>query len=200
MRDMTDTQTDFGALIAQRLCHDLVNPLGAVNNGLELLAMMQEETPEVALMKDSLAAALGRIRLYRLGFGGASAGSTTAGADLAIALEALGGSRKLALATNLPAQLPRADARLIVLLALCAEAALAWGGNLAIHADGAIRLTAEAKRLRLDAEPWAALAEGRAPAEPVPQLVQFALVPAAAAAAGRRVAVETGPERVTITA
>jgi histidine phosphotransferase ChpT len=200
MRDMTDLPTDFGALIAQRLCHDLVNPLGAVNNGLELLAMVQEDTPEVALMRDSLAAALGRIRLYRLGFGSATPGSTVAGGDLAQALEALGGSRKLAVSTDLPAVMPRADARLIVLLALCAEAALAWGGNLTIRADGPIRLIAEARRLRLDPEPWSALAEGRVPTDPAPPLVQFALVPAAAVAAGRRVGVETGPERLTITA
>lgn len=190
----------LGELIAQRLCHDLVNPLGAVGNGLELMAMTQAETPEMALMKDSLAQALGRIKLYRLAFGAAPAGSSVPRAEVAGALGALGGSRALAVSADLPAALPRADARLVALLALCAEAALAWGGRLAIRADGAIALRAEAPRLRTDAEPWAALAEGRVPDPATPALVQFALVPEAARAAGRRVGVTMAEGRIALTA
>lgn len=198
--DATPLPPDFGALIAQRLCHDLVSPLGAVGNGLELLAMTQPETPEMALMRDSLDQALGRIRLYRLAFGPGSAAGNVAGTELVAALGALGGSRRIELITDLPTALPRDAGRLLALLALCAETALAWGGGLTVAARDGLTLTAEAPRLKLDPEPWAALGAGVVPADPRPPLVQFALVPAAAAALGRRVAVETGPGRIVLTA
>lgn len=191
---------DLGALVAQRLCHDLVNPLGAIGNGLELLAMTQSETPEMALMKDSLAQALGRIKLYRLAFGLAPAGATVTGPELASALEALGGSRPVRVLADLPVSLPRAQVRLLALMALCVETALAWGGQMTVHADGHLQVTGEAPRLRLDPEPWAALAEGRAPADLTPPLIQFALAAAAAGAAGRPLTVATSPGQVRIRA
>ena len=36
---MVETDTDLAALIGSRICHDLISPVGAINNGLELLLM-----------------------------------------------------------------------------------------------------------------------------------------------------------------
>jgi histidine phosphotransferase ChpT len=200
---MTESD-DLGALIAQRLCHDLVNPLGAIGNGLELLSMVQQPTPEMALMRDSLDQALGRIKLYRVAFGQAAEGARLSGADLEDCLRGLGGSRPITLSLDLPADLPRADARLVALLGLCAETALAWGGRLEIGLGPQdrpeIALTASAPRLREDEQAWSALDRGELPSAPSPPMVQFALAPAAARAAGRSLAVETGPGRIRVTA
>jgi len=198
MRDVSPA-TDIGALIAQRLCHDLVNPLGALGNGLELMEMSQPETPETALMRDSLEQALGRIKLYRLAFGPGSATGTIAGGDLASILQALGGSRPVDVVTDLPASLKRDEARLAALMAMCAETALAWGGRLRIDIDDKIRLTAEASRLRTDPDLWVALAQGQPPESPTPPQVHFALLPAAMQAAGRKLTVETGETWLTLT-
>ncbi|KAB2855194.1 MAG: histidine phosphotransferase, partial [Sphingopyxis terrae] len=35
---MTDDRVDFASMMASRLCHDLLSPVGAFANGLELLA------------------------------------------------------------------------------------------------------------------------------------------------------------------
>lgn len=200
---MTDPD-HLGALIAQRLCHDLVNPLGAIGNGLELLTMTQTETPEMALMRSSLDQALGRIRLYRLAFGLSSDGGRLPGADLGAALQALGGSRPVDLTLDVPADLTQADARLAAVLALCAETALAWGGALSLRleaGEGApLRISASAPRLRQDPDAWSALADDTTPPAPSAPLVQFALVSAAARAAGRRLAVEILPDRITVSA
>jgi histidine phosphotransferase ChpT len=200
---MTDVD-HLGTLIAQRLCHDLVNPLGAIGNGLELLAMSQARTPEMDLMKDSLEQALRRIKLYRLAFGPAPAGARLPGMDLAAALDGLGGSRPIVLALDLPADLPRTDARLAVLLALCAETALAWGGHVSLRigagTDTPIELIASAPRLRHDPDLWAALAAGQPPEDVPPPMVQFVLATGAARAAGRKLGVETLSDRVLITA
>jgi len=192
---------ELGALVAQRLCHDLVNPLGAIGNGLELLAMSQPPSPEMALIRDSLDQALGRIKLYRLAFGAAQAGSRMAGTDLAGALQGVGGSRPIDLALDLPAEMSRPDARLLALLALCAETALAWGGRLAIGLTGnGLHVSAQATRLRQDPHLWAALSEGRAPTQATPSQVQFAAAPTAARAAGRRLGVAVQAERIDLSA
>lgn len=202
--DLPDFGPDFGygALIAQRLCHDLVNPLGAVGNGLELMAMDRlAPTAEQALMADSLAQALGRIKLYRLAFGTTGTGGSVAGVDLAAALAVLGGSRRIDRTTTLSPSVPRPDARLLALMALAGETALAWGGALDLRADGTIlRVRAEAPRLRTDGVPWAALADGAPPPGATPALVHFACLPPAARAAGRRVEVAMEPGRLTLTA
>ena len=198
--DMSQPDADLAALIAQRLCHDLVNPLGAVGNGLELMAMTQAETPEMALMRNSLAQALGRIKLYRLAFGTAPEAGTVAGAEVVAALDALGGSRPLTVCPDLPAVLPRVEARLLALMALCAETALAWGGRLSAPVADRIEVAAEAPRLRLDPEVWGALADRRDPAAASPTLVQFSLALRAAAQARRPITVDRSEGRVALVA
>ncbi len=48
--DPTDLPTDLIALVGSRICHDLVSPLGAIGNGVELLAMAGAMPgPELAL-------------------------------------------------------------------------------------------------------------------------------------------------------
>lgn len=191
MRDMPNLPADLAAMVAQRLCHDLVNPLGALGNGLELIEMTQAPTPETVLMRDSLEQALGRIKLYRLAFGPAGDGEVP-GPEVAATLRALGGSRPVEVSASLPAFVTRNRARLIALMALCAETAMAWGGKVQIADDGdSLSLRAEATRLRLDAELWDALARGQAPQVPNPPQVHFALLATAAQAADRALDVRT---------
>ena len=43
---MNDQESiDLAAMLCSRLCHDMLSPVGALNNGLELLAM--EDDPEM---------------------------------------------------------------------------------------------------------------------------------------------------------
>ncbi len=74
---------DFSALLVSRVCHDLVSPLGAVVNGLEVL----EDERDAAMRADALkivgssaAQALARIQFIRIAFG--AAGSAGAELDL----------------------------------------------------------------------------------------------------------------------
>src|SRR5882757_5959155 len=71
-----NVQTDLRVieLLSSRLCHDLVGPIAAVNNGAELLS---DEDPDfiadaVALVGDSARKAIRRLQFYRFayGFGG----------------------------------------------------------------------------------------------------------------------------------
>lgn len=47
---------DLAALVSSRICHDLISPIGAINNGLELLNMsgLAHDGPEIQLIGDSV--------------------------------------------------------------------------------------------------------------------------------------------------
>ena len=77
------TEIEFSALMVSRVCHDLVGPLGAVINGLEVLederdAKMREDA--LKLVTSSANQALARIQFMRIAFG--AAGSAGAELDL----------------------------------------------------------------------------------------------------------------------
>lgn len=72
-----DTETAFASLVASRLCHDIANPVGAVNTGLDVLA--NESDPEMrqhaeGLVAESMGRLLAMLEFSRTAFG-ASGGS-----------------------------------------------------------------------------------------------------------------------------
>lgn len=71
---MTTSQLDLAALLCSRLCHDLLSPVGALNNGLELLA--DETDPEMRqrcleLLEQSARISADKLKFFRLAFGAA---------------------------------------------------------------------------------------------------------------------------------
>jgi histidine phosphotransferase ChpT len=69
-------------LLCSRLCHELVSPVGAINNGVELLG---EEAPDfvkdaVALIGESARRAGKRLQFYRFAYGSSASGASV-GAD-----------------------------------------------------------------------------------------------------------------------
>ena len=76
-------ELDFSALLVSRVCHDLVSPLGAVVNGLEVLEDERDPAMRADALKivgSSAAQALARIQFMRIAFG--AAGSAGAELDL----------------------------------------------------------------------------------------------------------------------
>ncbi len=65
---------DFSALLCSRLCHDLISPVGAIANGLEILVDENDEVMRAEVMKllgQSAEATSARLKFYRLSFGSA---------------------------------------------------------------------------------------------------------------------------------
>lgn len=60
-------------LMASRICHDLVSPVGAVNNGIELMREMNADMADDALdlIESSIGQASARLKLFRLAYGAA---------------------------------------------------------------------------------------------------------------------------------
>ena len=61
-----DTKATLAALLGSRICHDLISPLGAIGNGIELLELSGIDSPEVALIREAVADANRRIKLFRI--------------------------------------------------------------------------------------------------------------------------------------
>jgi histidine phosphotransferase ChpT len=83
-------------LLASRICHDLISPVGAISNGVELLEEMGAQVGEEAakLIGHSAEQASRRLRLFRLCYGSAGADTNLSCDDaLVIARDYLGGSR-----------------------------------------------------------------------------------------------------------
>jgi len=92
---MTISAVDFASLLCSRLCHDLLSPVGALNNGLELLA--DEHDPEMRarcleLLSESAKASANKLKFFRLAFGAAGGfGETVDSREARAAIEGLFG-------------------------------------------------------------------------------------------------------------
>lgn len=169
---------DLTGLVGSRLCHDLISPLGAIGNGVELLTMSgQPIGPELQLVAESVASANARLRFFRVAFGQATPDQRMGQPEITGLLNDTYRGNRLAVTW-----LPQGDqARHVVKLALlgllCLENALPWGGTVEIGQDGGgWRLAATARKTRPDPALWALL-DGAGPAAGLgPAQVQFALL------------------------
>ena len=152
---------DLASLLCSRLCHDLMSPVGALNNGIELLA--DETDPEMRekcleLLAESARASANKLKFFRLAFGAAGGfGEEIDTREAEVALEGLfGPERRIELGWVVgDKKLPKDAVKLLLNLALLAGDALVRGGRLDVGAErrnGEIELAvrAEGPRILLD--------------------------------------------------
>ncbi|MEM6891116.1 MAG: histidine phosphotransferase family protein [Pseudomonadota bacterium] len=188
---MGQTNTSLTALIGSRICHDLISPIGAINNGLELLGMSGNKPgPEMDLIQESVGNASARIRFFRIAFG--AAGEQMMGrAEVVSILKDLMNASRLDVAWGPVDAQPRASIRLAFLALQCMEAALPYGGRIEISQnEGSWLLHGRAEKVNIDDALWTILATRDAPNDLRPAHVQFALLPLIAMDEGRRVVTE----------
>jgi histidine phosphotransferase ChpT len=152
---------DLASLLCSRLCHDLMSPVGALNNGIELLA--DENDPEMRekcleLLGDSARATANKLKFFRLAFGaGGGFGDEIDASEARTALEGLFGAEgKIELGWVVgDEKLPKGAIRLLLNLALLAGDALVRGGRLDVGAERTangieIAVRGEGPRILLD--------------------------------------------------
>lgn len=188
---------DLAALIASRICHDVVSPLGAIANGVELMLLSGvERTPELDLVAESVEGATARIRFFRVAFG-APNGRSIGRSEILSILRGLEKTSRLAFDWAPEGEHPREQVKAAFLLIQCLESALPLGGRIRVAKDGAAwALSAEGPRLRIHGPSWDALGPARAAPPATAALVQFALLPAVLDALGRPLELSTGPDRI----
>ena len=170
---------DLTALLGARICHDLISPIGAISNGVELLMMEgSAKSPELALISDSVTHANARIRFFRVAFGSSGGDQRLGRAEILAILTDLTRGGRLSIDWNSPPEVPRRDVKLAFLLIQCLESALAYGGMIALtQTDGRWLISGRAPKLKIDAALWEVLVNPAAVAEISPAQVQFLLVP-----------------------
>ncbi len=132
---------DLAALLCSRVCHDLISPVGAIVNGLEVMAEEKDEetkTFALDLIKKSAATASAKLQFCRIAFG--AAGSAGAQIDLGDAHSIARGfleDEKTKLAWNLPrALLAKNRVKLLLNMLLIAGQTIPRGGTLAVDPVG----------------------------------------------------------------
>jgi histidine phosphotransferase ChpT len=128
---------DLAALLCSRVCHDLISPVGAIVNGLEVLdENKDEETKTFALdlIKKSANQASAKLQFCRLAFG--AAGSAGAQIDLGDAEKVARGllaDDKTTIVWNLPRELlPKNQVKLLLNMLLIAMGSIPRGGTLTV--------------------------------------------------------------------
>ena len=197
--DMAVDTANLAALIGSRICHDLISPVGAINNGLELLAMSGAMAgPELELISDSVLNANARIRFFRIAFG--AAGDQQMGrAEIISVLDDIGKAGRLKYQWNLAEGCSRSEVRMAFLAALCLETALPYGGLISVSCtDGKWTVVGEGRKISIEAPLWGHVDTSDTSATLTPAQVQFAMLAVAAQEAERQVSFDHSEEKVTI--
>ncbi|MDF0600539.1 histidine phosphotransferase family protein [Psychromarinibacter sp. C21-152] len=199
---MTQATSDIAALLGSRICHDLISPIGAISNGVELLAMSGAgPMPEIDLIAQSVEHANARIGFFRVAFGAAAPDQVLGAAEIRQILADLTRGGRLEMLWSAEGEVARPEVKLVFLLLNCLENAMPWGGTIEVGREGARwHVAARAEKMRADPALWEGLsrsgpATGASAAE-----VQFLLAPLVAAELGRPLAVELSETGATIRA
>ncbi len=208
---MTDILTlsapDLAALLCSRVCHDIISPVGAINNGLELLDEGGADEDAMNLIRQSARNASARLQFARIAFGAAgSAGMLIDTGDAeAVATAFLANEKPELVWTGARALLPKNKVKLLLNLLLVANAAIPRGGRIAVtlenlETEPRFTLSSSGPMLRVPPR-FLELHSGRKPEEPIDaHAVQPYYTLLLAREAGMTISIHATSEEVTLTA
>jgi len=192
--------------VVARLCHDLIGPVGAVHNGVELAeeSDTQAEAQEmIAMVKESAVQAWGRLAFFRAAFGSGGGQDSWSGKEILDLLTRGLATKRLSFAVSGLLEDPEAEislqhARIAFGLAMGAADSLPRGGVVTVVASGnaaspAVSAVGEGDRAEIRDEIEAALAGG----PPEPRAAHVHLLNARVASMGLSVSVEADDGRTT---
>lgn len=199
--------SELASLLCSRVCHDIISPVGAINNGLELLDDGGADEDAMDLIRTSAVNASARLQFARIAFGAAgSAGvEIDTGDAQAVALAFMKGEKADFTWTAERALLPKNQVKLVLNLILVANGSIPRGGTLdcSMETGGdrpVITLRAAGKLMRIP-QKFADFLDGRFDDEPVDaHSVQFYYTLLLANEAGMTVTAEMSDDAITYVA
>lgn len=198
---MPQLSETLATLVGSRMCHDLISPIGAIQNGLELMEMAgtADTSAEMELIKDSCASAAARIRFFRVAFGQAGDSQNMSARECSSTLDGL--CKGTRLATNwLPVgDMRRTEVQLAFLAHLCCESAMPTGGEVVFdHGPSGWSVSATGPRLTTITNQWDHLNGTSELAELTANRVHFALLPVLADTRGHKLLATTSETKLSI--
>lgn len=199
--------TKLTALVASRICHDMVEPMSAIIQGLEMIKSGDGKTdPDaLSLLDHGVGKAWAKLEFFRFAMAGATAeGDSELEEGRAVAFK-LYSVLKPELVWSAPAvQMPRPAVRVIVNLLLIANECLPRGGKVEItaekHGDGGeVIVTATGPRAKLR-EATAAALRGDGAAELSGHTIQPTLTSLLARQGGVELGARESEEKVELIA
>lgn len=186
-------------LLCSKLCHDLVSPVGAVANGMELVAELGGAMDdEIARMiGDSAALASVRLRFFRAAYGLSGGQDTNSPEELKSLAESRAKAEGYRLDWHVePTRLAGSGkpGKLALNLQLLAEEALMRGGVIRLRSEAGLEAIAEGEGAALRAEQLAALRPDASVAELTARTVHAYYTARLASECGLAMSVETGRE------
>jgi len=180
-------------LIGSRICHDLISPLGAISNGVELISMSGDISgPEMSLISQSVESANAKIRYFRIAFGAAGPDQRVGKSEITNILRDVSRGGRMVTDWQPDGELMRQPVKLAFLLLQCFETAMPWGGKITVSVVGdQWAIYGQADQMKIDADLWRALSQTDSQARLEAANVHFALAPLTAEAIGRQLSVET---------
>jgi histidine phosphotransferase ChpT len=198
-------------LLNARLCHDLISPVSAVNNGIELIGELGDDADGEALGLVAMSGkeAAQKLQFFRLAFGSARlpTGADAGMAEARAALLAWPVGERISLLwpqTAPSAVVPRAGTKIMMLAGLAALDCLGGAGQLSIDARDAAEgllwtATGRGERAGLPADMASALSGQAGPQDLTPKTAPAAYAALLARAAGAQLAAAAAPGEVRLT-
>jgi histidine phosphotransferase ChpT len=163
-------------LVASRICHDLINPVGAIANGVELMEMTGTTSEELDLISEGIHHTSARVRYFRIAFGQADARQQIGPSEVRAIFDERRSDR-ISLLWNVQSSRPRQEIKAVFLAIMCLETALPRGGDIKVSFERGWSIVASADVVDAKPDLWEALADMAVPTGIAPQTVSFALLP-----------------------
>ena len=205
--DIQLSDLDLAALLCSRVCHDVISPVGAIANGLELMddPEVDAEMKKTALdmVRSSARTATAKLKFCRIAFG--ASGSAGASIDMGEAGEVAKdfvGAEKTKLDWQAPREnRPKAEVKLILNMLLLAMAGIPRGGTVTVTVDGrSFKVRAQGERAKLPATQVEVLDGGGSLESLDARLVQPYYARAIAKAAGLKISMTMDGEDAVLVA
>ncbi len=140
-KNVQPSDLEFAALISSKICHDIIGPVSAIHNGLEMMSDDQDPSSHICaldVVRNVTEQASARLQFARFAFG--AAGSNSAQVELETAREIVqrlvgnGKKHQIIWSDAKPGPLSKNQMKLLLNLIACAITALPRGGMIKVNA------------------------------------------------------------------
>lgn len=164
------SNSNYSEMVASRICHDLINPVGAIANGVELFEMTGGADAEIDLISEGIFHTSARVRFFRIAFGVSDAAQIITAGEVKSIFDDIRNER-------VDRPMARRELRAAFLAIVCVEQALPRGGEIFVTYENGWKVVAKADVIDAAEALWEPLAENGTPENLTPTTVPFALFP-----------------------